>query len=147
MNDIFYMKKAIQIGKLGQFTTAPNPNVGCVIVKNNEIVGEGWHKKSGSHHAEIYALMMASEKSKGATAYVTLEPCNYFGKTPPCCDALIKAGIKRVVIAKIDPNPKVSGNGVLYLKKHGISVTTGVLSKESEKYNKGFFKRMKTGLP
>lgn len=147
MNDIFYMKRAIDISKLGEFTTSPNPNVGCVIVNNNIIVGEGWHEKSGENHAEINALIMAGKKAKGGTAYVTLEPCNYFGKTPPCCHALIKAGINRVIISNIDPNPKVSGNGISYLKKHGISVTTGILSKESKKFNKGFFKRMKSGLP
>ncbi|QCI22459.1 bifunctional diaminohydroxyphosphoribosylaminopyrimidine deaminase/5-amino-6-(5-phosphoribosylamino)uracil reductase RibD [Buchnera aphidicola (Lipaphis pseudobrassicae)] len=141
------MKRAIKISKLGEFTTSPNPNVGCVIVKDNKIIGEGWHKKSGDNHAEINALIMAGAKAKGADVYVTLEPCNYFGKTPPCCKALIKAGIKRVIISNIDPNPKVSGNGISYLKKNGISVTTGLLSKKSEKCNKGFFKRMKTGLP
>ncbi|QCI16261.1 bifunctional diaminohydroxyphosphoribosylaminopyrimidine deaminase/5-amino-6-(5-phosphoribosylamino)uracil reductase RibD [Buchnera aphidicola (Artemisaphis artemisicola)] len=141
------MKRAIELSKLGEFTTSPNPNVGCVIVKNNNIIGEGWHMKSGDHHAEINALIMAGNKAKGATAYITLEPCNYFGKTPPCCNALVKSGINHVVISNIDPNPKVSGNGILYLKKHGVSVTTGLLSQESIKYNKGFFKRMKTGLP
>ncbi len=147
MNDIFYMKKAIELSKLGEFTTAPNPNVGCVIVKDNIIIGEGWHKKPGKNHAEINALIMAGKEAKGGTAYITLEPCNYFGKTPPCCEALVKAGIDRVIISNIDPNPKVSGNGVLYLKQHGLSVQVGVLSKESKKNNKGFFKRMKTGLP
>jgi len=147
MNDIFYMKRAIEISQLGQFTTSPNPNVGCVIVKNNIIVGEGWHKKPGSNHAEINALNMAGKKAKGGTAYITLEPCNFFGRTPPCCHALIEAGIQYVIISNIDPNPKVSGNGVLYLKKHGIYVQIGLLSKESKKCNQGFFKRMKTGLP
>nr|P57533.2 RecName: Full=Diaminohydroxyphosphoribosylamino-pyrimidine deaminase; Short=DRAP deaminase; AltName: Full=Riboflavin-specific deaminase [Buchnera aphidicola str. APS (Acyrthosiphon pisum)]OQX99535.1 MAG: diaminohydroxyphosphoribosylaminopyrimidine deaminase [Erwiniaceae bacterium 4572_131] len=147
MNDIFYMKRAIELSKLGEFTTAPNPNVGCVIVKNNIIVGEGWHEQAGKNHAEINALIMAGEKAQGGTAYVTLEPCNHFGKTPPCCNALIKSGINRVVISNIDPNPKISGNGILYLKKHGICVKTGLLSKESKQYNKGFFKRMKTGFP
>lgn len=147
MNDIFYMKRAIKISKLGQFTTSPNPNVGCVIVKNNKIIGEGWHEKTGKNHAEINALVMAGKHAKGGSAYITLEPCNYFGKTPPCCEALIKAGINRVIISNLDPNPKVSGKGVLYLKKFGISVTTGILSKEAEKCNKGFFKRMKTGMP
>ncbi|ANZ22650.1 diaminohydroxyphosphoribosylaminopyrimidine deaminase [Buchnera aphidicola (Diuraphis noxia)] len=147
MNDIFYMKRAIKISKLGQFTTFPNPNVGCVIVKNNKIIGEGWHEKSGENHAEINALKMAGEKSKGADAYITLEPCNYFGKTPPCCEAILKAGINRVIISNVDPNPKVSGNGILYLKQNGIPVVTGLLSEESKKCNQGFFKRMKTGLP
>lgn len=147
MNDIFYMKRAIKISKLGQFTTSPNPNVGCVIVKNNNIIGEGWHEKAGKNHAEINALIMAGKKAYGSTAYITLEPCNYFGKTPPCCNALVKAGIYQVIISNLDPNPKVSGKGVSYLKKHGILVKVGILSEESKKYNQGFFKRMKTGIP
>lgn len=147
MNDIFYMKKAIKISQLGEFTTSPNPNVGCVIVKNNHIIGEGWHQKPGDNHAEINALEMAGQEAKGSTVYITLEPCNYFGKTPPCCHALVKAGIHCAIISNIDPNPKVSGKGILYLKQHGILVKIGLLSQESKKYNKGFFKRMKTGLP
>ncbi|QCI23039.1 bifunctional diaminohydroxyphosphoribosylaminopyrimidine deaminase/5-amino-6-(5-phosphoribosylamino)uracil reductase RibD [Buchnera aphidicola (Macrosiphum gaurae)] len=141
------MKRAIELSKLSEFTTAPNPNVGCVIVKNNIIVGEGWHEKPGKNHAEINALIMAGKKARGGTAYITLEPCNYFGKTPPCCNALIEAGINRVIISNIDPNPKVSGNGALYLKKYGVFVKIGLLAEESKKNNKGFFKRMKTGLP
>lgn len=147
MQDIFYMKKAIQLAKLGEFTTAPNPNVGCIIVKNNIIIGEGWHKKKGEAHAEIHALSMAKNNTKGATAYVTLEPCSHFGLTSPCCRALIKAEIFRVVIAIIDPNPKVSGKGILCLKKAGISVKIGIMSKEAKDLNQGFFKRMQTGLP
>ncbi|AAO27119.1 diaminohydroxyphosphoribosylaminopyrimidine deaminase [Buchnera aphidicola str. Bp (Baizongia pistaciae)] len=147
MKDIFYMKKAIKLAKKGSLTTSPNPNVGCIIVNNNIIVGSGWHKKTGMKHAEIYALKTSGEKAKGATAYITLEPCSHFGKTPPCCVALTKYGISRVVIATLDPNPKVSGNGVKWLKKHGILVTIGTLSKESIKINKGFFQRMTTGIP
>lgn len=147
MKDIFYMTRAIKISKLGEFTTSPNPNVGCVIVKNNQIVGEGWHEQYGKNHAEINALEVAGKKAQGSTAYITLEPCNYFGKTPPCCDAIIQSGIKNVIISSLDPNPKVSGKGVLYLRKKGICVKIGLMSKESQKYNKGFFKRMRTGLP
>lgn len=147
MNNIFYMKRAIKISKLGEFTTTPNPNVGCVIVNNDHIVGEGWHKKYGDNHAEINALNMAGKNAKGGTAYITLEPCNHFGQTPPCCDALIKAGIKHVIVSSLDPNPKVSGKGITYLRENNISVEIGLLSKESQKYNKGFFKRMQTGLP
>ncbi|CAL4043719.1 bifunctional diaminohydroxyphosphoribosylaminopyrimidine deaminase/5-amino-6-(5-phosphoribosylamino)uracil reductase RibD [Buchnera aphidicola] len=147
MQDIFYMKKAINLAKLGEFTTAPNPNVGCIIVKNNIIIGTGWHKKPGESHAEIHALSMAKGKTKGATLYVTLEPCSHFGLTPPCCLSLIQAGIIRVVIAIIDPNPKVSGKGIKWLKKSGILVKIGVLSKEAKNLNQGFLKRMKTGLP
>ncbi|QCI24501.1 bifunctional diaminohydroxyphosphoribosylaminopyrimidine deaminase/5-amino-6-(5-phosphoribosylamino)uracil reductase RibD [Buchnera aphidicola (Muscaphis stroyani)] len=147
MKDEFYMNRAIKISKLGQFTTSPNPNVGCVIVKNDNIIGEGWHNQFGENHAEINALKIAGKKSKGATAYLTLEPCSHFGKTPPCCVALFQSGIKHVIIANIDPNPKVSGKGISYLTKKGVLVKTGVLSQESKKCNNGFFKRMHTGLP
>ncbi|XBC38604.1 MAG: bifunctional diaminohydroxyphosphoribosylaminopyrimidine deaminase/5-amino-6-(5-phosphoribosylamino)uracil reductase RibD [Buchnera aphidicola (Melaphis rhois)] len=145
--DIFYMKKAIKIAKKGILTTSPNPNVGCIIVKNNTIIGTGWHKKSGNYHAEIYALKKAGKHARGATAYITLEPCSHFGKTPPCCIQLIKSGISRVVISIIDPNPKVSGNGIRWLKKEGIIVIVGILSNESKNINQGFFQRMKTGIP
>ncbi len=147
MKNISYMKRAIQLSKLGEFTTAPNPNVGCVIVNNNHIVGEGWHKKYGDNHAEINALNMAGKKAKGGTAYITLEPCNHFGKTPPCCKALVNSGITHVIISSLDPNPKVSGKGIIYLRNHGVFVEIGMLSNESKKSNKGFFKRMKTGFP
>ncbi|CAL4324164.1 bifunctional diaminohydroxyphosphoribosylaminopyrimidine deaminase/5-amino-6-(5-phosphoribosylamino)uracil reductase RibD [Buchnera aphidicola] len=147
MKDIFYMKKAINLAKLGKFTTCPNPNVGCVIVKKSKIVGEGWHKKSGEEHAEIHALKIAKEKSKGATAYITLEPCCHYGKTPPCCEALFFAGISRVVIAMKDPNPKVNGIGIFWLKKKGIIVKEGILKNEAEYINQGFLKRMRTGIP
>ncbi|XBC43213.1 MAG: bifunctional diaminohydroxyphosphoribosylaminopyrimidine deaminase/5-amino-6-(5-phosphoribosylamino)uracil reductase RibD [Buchnera aphidicola (Meitanaphis flavogallis)] len=145
--DIFYMNKAIQIAKKGILTTSPNPNVGCIIVKNNIILGKGWHKKTGQPHAEIYALKQAGIKAKGATAYITLEPCSHFGHTPPCCIELIKSGISRVVISTIDPNPKVSGNGIKWLKKKGIIVKVGVIPNKSEDINKGFFQRMRTGIP
>ncbi|XBC39125.1 MAG: bifunctional diaminohydroxyphosphoribosylaminopyrimidine deaminase/5-amino-6-(5-phosphoribosylamino)uracil reductase RibD [Buchnera aphidicola (Nurudea shiraii)] len=147
MNDNFYMNKAIQLAKKGILTTSPNPNVGCIIVKNNVIVGRGWHKKSGYPHAEIYALKQAGNKTKGATAYVTLEPCSHFGKTPPCCIKLIKSGIQRIVISTIDPNPKVSGKGIKWLKNKGIVVKVGVIPQKSKNINKGFFKRMYTGIP
>ncbi|CAL4324680.1 Riboflavin biosynthesis protein RibD, partial [Diaminohydroxyphosphoribosylaminopyrimidine deaminase] [Buchnera aphidicola (Cavariella theobaldi)] len=147
MKNIFYMKRAIKISKKGEFTTSPNPNVGCVIVNNNNIVGEGWHEKTGHNHAEINALNMAGKKAKGGTAYVTLEPCNHFGKTPPCTHALVNAGIKNVIISNLDPNPKVSGKGISYLKNKGIKITTNLLSQESKKNNYGFFKRMNTGFP
>jgi len=142
------MKKAIILAKKGILTTSPNPNVGCIIVKNNTIIGSGWHKITGMHHAEIYALQNAGKKAKGATAYITLEPCSHFGKTPPCCIALTNFGISRVVIATPDPNPSTSGKGIQWLRKHGVIVKIGVLSKESiKKINKGFFQRMKTGRP
>lgn len=145
--DVFYMKKAITLAKLGEYTTSPNPNVGCIIVKNNIIVGEGWHKKTGEEHAETIALKKAGQRAKNATAYITLEPCSHFGHTPPCCVSLIESGVLRVVIATMDPNPKVSGNGIKWLEKKGILVTIGVMSEEAKDINQPFFKRMQTGLP
>ncbi|QJC28019.1 bifunctional diaminohydroxyphosphoribosylaminopyrimidine deaminase/5-amino-6-(5-phosphoribosylamino)uracil reductase RibD [Enterobacteriaceae endosymbiont of Plateumaris braccata] len=147
MIDKFYMKYAIKLAKLGIFTTTPNPNVGCVIVNNNKIVGTGYHLKSGQHHAEIHALNMAGKYAKNSTVYITLEPCNYFNLTPPCCTALIKAKVNRVVIATKDPNPKINGYGLKLLKKFGIKIKYNFMSKEAEKLNLGFFKRMRTGFP
>lgn len=145
--DKFYMKYAIHLANKGKFTTTPNPNVGCVIVKNNNIVGKGWHECAGKEHAEIHALNMAGKKALGATAYINLEPCSYFGRTPPCCNELMKYGIKRVVIGIKDPNPKVSGNGIKLLKKFGIEVIYGILIKKSKEVNLTYIKRMKTGFP
>ncbi|CAL4324558.1 Riboflavin biosynthesis protein RibD [Buchnera aphidicola (Eriosoma grossulariae)] len=147
MNDIFYMKEALKLAEKGKLTTAPNPNVGCIIVKNKKIIGMGWHKKPGDLHAEIIAINMAKENTFGSTAYVTLEPCNHYGKTPPCCQKLLTSGIQRIVIATIDPNPKVSGKGIDFLKKNGIIINYGIMEKEAKEINKNFFKRMKTGLP
>ncbi|OCG02133.1 bifunctional diaminohydroxyphosphoribosylaminopyrimidine deaminase/5-amino-6-(5-phosphoribosylamino)uracil reductase RibD [Gilliamella sp. wkB112] len=145
--DQFYMQQAIELAKLGRFTTTPNPNVGCVIVKDNRIIGEGYHQKAGEPHAEVYALKMAGNNAIGSTAYVTLEPCSHFGRTPPCVDALIKSGIKRVVIAMQDPNPQVAGNGIKRLSDAGVEVCVGILKDQAESLNKGFLKRMRTGLP
>ncbi|OTQ71758.1 riboflavin biosynthesis protein RibD [Gilliamella apis] len=145
--DLYYMQQAIELAELGRFTTTPNPNVGCVIVKNDQIIGKGYHQKAGQPHAEVYALRMAGDQAKGATAYVTLEPCSHFGRTPPCADALIQAGITRVIIAMQDPNPNVAGNGIKRLKEAGIEVQVGVLTEQAEAINKGFLKRMRTGLP
>lgn len=145
--DHFYMQQAIDLAKLGRFTTTPNPNVGCVIVKDDQIIGKGYHQKAGEPHAEVHALKMAGDEAIGATAYVTLEPCSHFGRTPPCADALIKAGVIRVVIAMQDPNPNVAGNGIKRLKEAGIDVTIGVLTEQAEAINKGFLKLMRTGLP
>lgn len=145
--DQFYMQQAIELAKLGRFTTTPNPNVGCVIVKDNKIIGEGYHKKAGEPHAEVYALQMAGNNARNATAYVTLEPCSHFGRTPPCADSLIKSGIKRVVIAMQDPNPNVAGKGIKRLNDAGVEVTVGVLTDQAELLNNGFLKRMRTGLP
>lgn len=145
--DSVYMARAVELAKLGRFTTPPNPNVGCVLVRNDEIVGEGYHHKAGEAHAEINALKMAGDLAFGATAYVTLEPCSHYGRTPPCADALIKAGVKRVVAAMQDPNPQVAGRGLARLKAAGIETHYGVLEQEAEALNKGFLKRMRTGLP
>ncbi|MCW5197150.1 bifunctional diaminohydroxyphosphoribosylaminopyrimidine deaminase/5-amino-6-(5-phosphoribosylamino)uracil reductase RibD [Buchnera aphidicola] len=145
--DIFYMKKAIQLAKKGQYTTQSNPNVGCIIVKNNKIIGIGWHIKPNTNHAEINALNMAGNLAYQGTAYISLEPCSHFGKTPPCCYALVQSGITRIVISALDPNPCISGNGIKYLKKSNIKITTGILLKQSKKINYGFFKRMQTNIP
>lgn len=145
--DHLYMSKALQLAELGLFTTTPNPRVGCVIVKENKIVGEGYHRKAGENHAEIEALNMAGEKARGATAYITLEPCNHHGRTPPCTDALIKAGIKRVVVAMQDPNPLVAGQGLEKLRAANIEVTTGVMENEARELNIGFVSRMTRNRP
>jgi diaminohydroxyphosphoribosylaminopyrimidine deaminase/5-amino-6-(5-phosphoribosylamino)uracil reductase len=142
------MARAIQLAKRGEYTTSPNPNVGCVISDNQgDIVGEGWHKMAGTPHAEVHALKQASTHAKGATAYVTLEPCSHYGRTPPCADSLISAGITRVVAAMVDPNPLVSGNGLAKLKDAGIKTEHGLLQAGAEQLNRGFVKRMSTGKP
>ena len=142
-----WMARAIQLGQKGLYSTDPNPRVGCVLVKDGQLIGEGWHRKAGGPHAEIAALNAATNDVKGATAYVTLEPCSHQGRTPPCCDALIKAGIGKVVAAMKDPNPQVSGNGFERLRQAGIEVLSGVLQMDAEALNPGFIKRYKTGLP
>lgn len=144
--DVFYMAKAIQLAKRGRYTTDPNPRVGCVIVRNDVVIGEGWHAKAGLGHAEVEALKNVRD-AQGATAYVTLEPCSHHGKTPPCCDALINAGVSRVVAAMQDPNPQVSGRGLERLKAAGCDVTCGVLQEDAIKLNRGFIKRMTENRP
>ncbi len=146
-NDQYYMARALRLAERGLWSTDPNPRVGCVIVREGEIVGEGWHQVAGEPHAEIHALQMAKEKAAGATCYVTLEPCCHQGKTPPCTDAIIKAGINRVVIAMTDPNPLVSNQGVEILSKAGIVVDTGILSSDAEQLNPGFLMRMRHNRP
>ncbi|QJC37991.1 bifunctional diaminohydroxyphosphoribosylaminopyrimidine deaminase/5-amino-6-(5-phosphoribosylamino)uracil reductase RibD [Enterobacteriaceae endosymbiont of Donacia marginata] len=145
--DKFYMMYAIKLAKLGIFTTTPNPNVGCIIVNNKKIVGQGYHFKTGEDHAEINALKIAGKYAKGATVYVTLEPCNYTNLTPSCCQALVDAKIKRLVVASKDPNPKVNGQGLKFLYSKGIQITNNILSKKAKLINYGFFKRMNTGIP
>jgi len=141
------MARAIQLAKRGIYTTHPNPRVGCVIARQDETVGEGWHMRAGEPHAEVHALNAAGEKSDGATAYVTLEPCSHHGRTPPCADALIKAGVSRVVIAMQDPNPQVAGSGIAKIKAAGIDVSVGVLQAEAEALNPGFISRLTRGRP
>ena len=147
MTDERYMARALELARRGRFTTTPNPNVGCVIVREGEIVGEGWHQRAGEPHAEVHALRMAGERANGATAYVTLEPCSHHGRTPPCCDALIAAGVTRVVAAMQDPNPQVAGRGLYHLQQAGIDVSHGLMMNEAEALNRGFLKRMRTGFP
>lgn len=141
------MSRAIQLARKGFYTTRPNPSVGCVIVKDNQIVGEGYHQKAGEPHAEVHALRMAGELARGATAYVTLEPCSHYGRTPPCALALINIGVKRVVVAVEDPNPQVGGRGIQMLRDAGIEVDVGLHRDAAYALNLGFMKRMESGLP
>ncbi len=141
------MARALQLAARGLYTAHPNPRVGCVIVRDGEIVGEGWHQRSGEAHAEIHALQQAGERARGSTAYVTLEPCCHHGRTPPCTDALIQAGVMRVVAAMRDPNPKVAGTGLLQLEAASIAVESGLLQTEAEKLNPGFILRMRAQRP
>ncbi|KPW99787.1 Riboflavin biosynthesis protein RibD [Pseudomonas syringae pv. cerasicola] len=145
--DVHYMARALELARNGLYSTHPNPRVGCVIVRDGQIVGEGWHVRAGEPHAEVHALRQAGELARGATAYVTLEPCSHQGRTPPCADALVNAGLARVVAAMQDPNPDVSGRGLLRLMNAGIGVQCGVLESEARALNKGFLKRMETGQP
>lgn len=144
--DRHFMAHAIQLARRGIFTTTPNPNVGAVLVNSGEIIGEGWHQQAGTPHAERHALA-ATANPKGAICYVTLEPCSHQGRTGPCADALIEAGVKRVVVAMQDPNPQVAGQGLARLKAAGIEVQHGLLEQEARALNPGFIKRMETGLP
>lgn len=145
--DYEYMARALQLAALGLNTAHPNPRVGCVLVRDGNIVGEGWHRRAGEAHAEIHALQQAGARARGATAYVTLEPCCHHGRTPPCTDALIQAGVARAVVAMEDPNPKVAGQGLQQLRRTGIQVETGVLKSEAEKLNPGFIMRMQKQRP
>ena len=141
------MAQALRLAERGLFTTTPNPRVGCVIVRDGDVVGEGWHEKAGEPHAEVHALRAAGEKAGGATAYVSLEPCSHHGRTPPCANALIDAGIKRVVAAMRDPNPQVSGRGLDLLTLAGVMVQVGLLESEARELNIGFAARMTRGRP
>ena len=141
------MARALELAERGLYTTAPNPRVGCVIVREGETVGEGWHERAGAPHAEVNALAAAGARARGATAYVTLEPCAHHGRTPPCVDALIAAGVARVVAAMQDPNPQVAGKGLAMLEDKGIAVATGLLEDEARDLNIGFVARMTRGRP
>ncbi|MDO4625724.1 MAG: bifunctional diaminohydroxyphosphoribosylaminopyrimidine deaminase/5-amino-6-(5-phosphoribosylamino)uracil reductase RibD [Pasteurellaceae bacterium] len=145
--DQAFMQVALELAKKGQFTTTPNPAVGCVVVKNGEIIGRGFHQKAGEAHAEVMALREAGENAQGATAYVTLEPCSHYGRTPPCALGLINAGVSKVVAAMQDPNPQVAGNGLKMLSEAGIETAFGLLQDQAEQLNQGFFTRMRTGRP
>lgn len=145
--DLKYMKRALTLARKGIGRTSPNPAVGCVIVKNGRIIGEGWHKKAGTPHAEIHALNMAGEAAQGADVYVTLEPCCHSGKTPPCSDALIRAKVKRVVAGMPDPNPMVNGKGLKELELAGIETVCGLLEDACRSINRPFIKYVVSGLP
>ncbi|MCE9551440.1 MAG: bifunctional diaminohydroxyphosphoribosylaminopyrimidine deaminase/5-amino-6-(5-phosphoribosylamino)uracil reductase RibD [Betaproteobacteria bacterium] len=145
--DSLWMAKALHLAECGLYTTSPNPRVGCVLVRDEKIVGEGWHQYAGEPHAEVYALRAAGDAARGATAYVTLEPCSHQGRTPPCADALIGAGVTRVVAAMQDPNPQVAGQGLAKLRAAGIEVECGLMEVAARELNIGFFSRMTRGLP
>ncbi len=145
--DEYYMQQALTIAQYAQGRTSPNPMVGAVIVKDGRIVGQGWHRQAGTPHAEIHALAQAGDLAKGATVYVTLEPCSHHGRTGPCADALIKAGVSKVVAAMTDPNPLVAGNGLNRLRAAGIEVVDGVLAAEAARLNEVFIKWIITGMP
>ena len=146
-DDCRYMALALQLARRGWYTTHPNPRVGCVIVRDGQIVGEGWHERAGEPHAEVHALRMAGEAARGADVYVTLEPCSHFGRTPPCANALVQAGVKRVFAAMVDPNPQVAGNGLRLLQEAGIEPASGLLENEARALNVGFIKRMTSNRP
>ncbi|MEO8779094.1 MAG: bifunctional diaminohydroxyphosphoribosylaminopyrimidine deaminase/5-amino-6-(5-phosphoribosylamino)uracil reductase RibD [Rhodanobacter sp.] len=141
------MSGALRLAEHGLYTTQPNPRVGCVIAHMSEVVGTGWHQRAGEPHAEVFALRQAGDRSRGATAYVTLEPCSHHGRTPPCADALIAACVKRVVIASEDSNPQVDGRGIARLRAAGITVETGLMRESARELNIGFFSRIERGRP
>ena len=142
-----HMSRALKLAQQGLHSASPNPRVGCVITKDNLVVGEGWHRKAGEPHAEIVALAQAGGRARGSTAYVTLEPCSHFGRTPPCVDALVEARVARVVAAMEDPNPQINGRGLESLRSKGIDVRCGLLEQEARELNIGFVSRMTRGQP
>lgn len=146
-SDHQHMAQALRLAARGLYTTSPNPRVGCVIVRGEQVVGEGWHERAGEPHAEVHALRQAGELARGATAYVTLEPCSHYGRTPPCADALIQAGVGRVVVAMQDPNPLVAGRGLALLREHGIETAAGLMEPQARDLNPGFISRMERQRP
>ncbi|MGO4999372.1 bifunctional diaminohydroxyphosphoribosylaminopyrimidine deaminase/5-amino-6-(5-phosphoribosylamino)uracil reductase RibD [Oceanisphaera sp. W20_SRM_FM3] len=153
VQDAQWMARALELARRGRFTASPNPAVGCVLIKKDQLtgeqhlVGEGFHRQAGGPHAEVFALRQAGSLAKGATAYVTLEPCAHTGRTPPCAQALIDAGVARVVVACLDANPQVSGRGIAMLQAAGIAAEAGLMAAEAEAINAGFMQRMRSGLP
>lgn len=145
--DSVWMAQALRLAERGLYTTSPNPRVGCVLVRDGAAVGEGWHERAGEPHAEVHALREAGEAARGAVAYVTLEPCSHHGRTPPCADALIAAGVARVVVSAQDPNPQVAGEGIAKLRDAGIAVECGLMEAAARELNIGFFARMTRGTP
>lgn len=146
-DDHRYMARALRLAERGLYTTDPNPRVGCVLVRDGEVVGEGWHVRAGEPHAEVHALRAAGDRARGATAYVTLEPCSHHGRTGPCAEALVAAGVARVVCAMIDPNPMVSGQGLARLERAGIAGAHGLMQAQAEALNPGFIRRMRGQRP
>lgn len=142
-----HMARALELARHGLYSTPPNPSVGCVLVRDGRVVGEGFHRQAGGPHAEVVALAAAGANARGATAYVSLEPCAHFGRTPPCTDALLAAGIARVACALRDPNPRVDGAGLAVLARGGVAVESGLLAAESAELNRGFVRRMQSGRP
>ena len=142
-----YMARALELAERGLYTTTPNPRVGCVLVREGEIVGEGWHARAGEPHAEVMALRVAGGRAAGATAYVTLEPCAHHGRTPPCSDALVRARVARVIVALADPNPLVAGKGLDMLRTAGVRTESGLMENEARELNIGFLSRMTRGRP
>lgn len=145
--DSRWMAQALRLAEQGLYGTSPNPRVGCVLVADGEVVGSGWHRRAGEAHAEVLAMREAGSKARGATAYVTLEPCSHHGRTPPCADALIAAGVARVVVAMQDPNPQVAGAGIARLRAAGMAVECGLMEGEARTLNQGFVARMTRGTP
>ncbi|MBF0803491.1 MULTISPECIES: bifunctional diaminohydroxyphosphoribosylaminopyrimidine deaminase/5-amino-6-(5-phosphoribosylamino)uracil reductase RibD [Neisseria] len=146
-NDTAMMHTALALARQGRFSTSPNPRVGCVVAHGTQIVGQGFHVRAGEPHAEVHALRQAGEMARGAAAYVTLEPCSHHGRTPPCAEALIQAGVTRVVAAMSDPNPQVAGQGLARLREAGIAVQCGLLETEARALNRGFLSRIERGRP